>query len=159
MTKKSEGVKRFQAELRPGRGGGAYVEIPFDVGEVYGTRGRVAVRAMFDGEPYRGSIAPMGEGRHVLGVTRQIREAIGKDVGDTLHVVVERDTEPRTVAVPPDLRSMLAKTPVAFEAFEGLSYTRRKEHVRWIEEAKRPETRTRRLEELIRRLTAAGKAV
>lgn len=157
MTKKSEGEKRFQAELRPGRGGGAYVEIPFDVGAVYGTRGRVAVRALFDGEPYRGSIAPMGKGRHVLGVIRQVREAIGKDVGDTVHVVVERDTQPRTVAVPAELRTLLAKSPAAREAFEGLSYTRRREYVGWIQEAKRPETRARRLEDLIRRLTAAGK--
>jgi hypothetical protein len=158
MTK-PVGRKRFQAELRPGRGGGTYVEIPFDVGEVYGTRGRVAVQATFDGEPYRGSIAPMGEGRHVLGVTREIREAIGKDVGESVHVVVERDTEPRTVAVPTDLRSMLAEAPAAREAFGGLSYTRRKEYVRWIEEAKPPETRVRRLQELIQRLMAAGKSV
>lgn len=148
--------KRFQAELRPGHGGGAFVEIPFDVHDVFGTRGQVPVRATFDGEPYRGSLAPMG-GRHVLGVTRAIREAIGKDVGDSVHVVLEQDTEPRTVSVPPDLAAALSKAPGAAKTFDGLSYTRRKEYVRWVEEAKKPETRARRLREVIERVTAARK--
>jgi hypothetical protein len=133
------------------------VEIPFDVREVYGTGGQVPVRATFDGETYRGSIAPMGGGRHVLGVTREIREAIGKDVGDSVHVVIERDTKPRTVPEPPDLTAALARSAGARDAFNGLSYTRRREYVRWIEEAKRPETRARRLQEVVERLTSVRK--
>ncbi|HKY60972.1 MAG TPA: DUF1905 domain-containing protein [Gemmatimonadota bacterium] len=86
MTPKS---MRFQAEIRAGSKGAAYVEIPFDVHEAFGTRGPVAVRAMFDGARYRASIDPAAGGRHVLDVRREIREAIGKDVGDTVHVVVE----------------------------------------------------------------------
>ena len=144
--------RTFQAVIEEGRGGGAFVVIPFDVREAYGTGGLVKVKASFDGEPYRGSIAPMGGGRHVLGIAKAIRAAIGKDVGDEVKVVVEADTEPRTVEVPPDLAAALQKAPAAKRAFEELSYTHRKEYVRSIEEAKKPETRERRVQKTLEML-------
>ena len=67
---------------------GAYVEIPFDVKEVFG-KGRVPVKATFDGELYRGSIVRMGTPCHILGVRKDIRARIGKQPGDTVHVTVE----------------------------------------------------------------------
>jgi uncharacterized protein YdeI (YjbR/CyaY-like superfamily) len=60
-------------------------------------------------------------------------------------VTVELDTEQRTVDVPTDLRSALAKDPAAQVAFDRLSFTHRREYVEWVEEAKRPETRARRI--------------
>ena len=65
----------------------AYVEIPFDVREKYG-RGRVAVHAEFDGEPYDGQLVRMGTPCHVIGVRREIRAKIGKQAGDTVHVTL-----------------------------------------------------------------------
>ena len=88
MTPKS---MRFQAEIRAGSKGAAYVEIPFDVHEAFGTRGPVGVRATFDGAKYRASLDPADGGRYVLDIRREIREAIDKDVGDMVHVVVEPD--------------------------------------------------------------------
>lgn len=146
MTEKE---RRFEAEILAGRGGGAYVEIPFDVAGTYGTRGRVPIRTCFDGQPYRGSIAPMGGGKHVLGVPKAIRKAIGKQVGDVAEVVVVRDAAPRTVTIPPDLAAALARASGAKAAFDGLSYTCRKEYVRRVQEAKRPETRARRVRETV----------
>lgn len=67
---------------------GAYVEIPFDVKEVFG-KGRVPVNATFDGEPYSGSIVRMGTPCHILGIRKDIRARIGKQPGDTVHVTVE----------------------------------------------------------------------
>jgi len=81
----------------------------------------------------------------MIGLLKAIRDAIGKDVGDTVHVTVERDTEERTVTVPVDLAAALRKDPTADAAFEKLSYTHRREFVQWIEEARRPETRERRI--------------
>lgn len=130
--------------------------VPFDVREAYGTGGQVRVKASFDGEPYRGSIAPMGGGRHALGISKAIRAAIGKDVGDSVKVELERDSEPRTVETPPDLAAVLKRAPAAQREFDKLSYTHRKEYVRWIEEAKKPETRARRLEKTIEMLTPGG---
>ncbi|MCL1906315.1 MAG: DUF1905 domain-containing protein [Propionibacteriaceae bacterium] len=78
--------------------GGAYVPFPFDVREEFG-RGRVKVRATFDGEPYEGSIVNMGvknpDGSvcYILGILKEIRTRIGKDIGDTVKVTV-RSREP-----------------------------------------------------------------
>ena len=148
--------RAFEAVIEEGRGGGALVMVPFDVREAYGTGGQVKVKASFDGEPYRGSIAPMGGGRHALGISKAIRAAIGKDVGDSVKVVVERDNGPRTVETPADLAAVLKRAPAAQSAFDKLSYSHRKEYVRWIEEAKKPETRARRLEKTIEMLTPSG---
>jgi uncharacterized protein DUF1905/bacteriocin resistance YdeI/OmpD-like protein len=135
----------FDAEIEAARGGGAFIRIPFDVRATYGTGGQVKVKAEFDGEPYRGSIAPMGAGQHVIGVSKAIRDAIGKSIGDRIRVSLEKDEEPRTVTVPADLAAALGRDPTAGPAFEKLSYTHRKEFVRWVEEAKKPATRERRV--------------
>lgn len=70
---------------------GAYVEIPFDVRKEFG-KGRVKVRAAFDGVPYDGSLVRMGTPGHILGLRREIRARLGKAPGDTVHVTLcERD--------------------------------------------------------------------
>jgi Domain of unknown function (DUF1905)/Bacteriocin-protection, YdeI or OmpD-Associated len=140
----SDTVHAFETEIISGRGGGALVEIPFSVRDVYGTGGQVKVRATFDGHEYRGSIAPMGGGVHILGIRKDIRVAIGKDIGDTVSVTVERDTAPRTVTVPPELSSALSAHPDVAERFEAMSYTHRREFAEWVAEAKKQETRDRR---------------
>lgn len=66
---------------------GAYIEIPFDVREEFG-RGRVKVHAEFDGMGYDGSIVRMGTPGHILGVRKDIRAAIGKQPGETVHVIL-----------------------------------------------------------------------
>lgn len=73
---------------------GAYVEIPFDVKEEFG-KGRVPVQATFDGEPYSGQLVKMGTPCHIIGIRKDIREKIGKQPGDTIHVTLtEREPEP-----------------------------------------------------------------
>ncbi len=67
---------------------GAYIEIPFDVPAVFG-RGRVKVRATFDGVPYDGSLVRMGTPGHILGVRKDIRVKIGKRPGDSIHVTIQ----------------------------------------------------------------------
>ncbi|MDR2039171.1 MAG: DUF1905 domain-containing protein [Bacteroidales bacterium] len=67
---------------------GAYVEIPFDVKEVFG-KGRVPVHATFDGVPYTGSIVKMGTPCHIIGIRKDIRAQIGKQPGDTVRVTIE----------------------------------------------------------------------
>ena len=74
--------------------GGAYVAFPWDLREEFG-KGRVKVRASFDGIPYEGSIVNMGvknpDGSvcYVIGVRKAIRQALGKGEGDTFRVVIE----------------------------------------------------------------------
>jgi uncharacterized protein YdeI (YjbR/CyaY-like superfamily) len=68
--------------------------------------------------------------------------------------VMELDSAPRRIAVPKDLAAALADDPDAKQAFAKLSFTHRREYVEWIEEAKRPETRARRIAAAVERVRA-----
>jgi hypothetical protein len=146
----------FDAVIVEAGGGGAYVEFPYDVRAEFGTGGQVKVKATFDGQPYRGSLARMGGPKHILGILKGIRRTIGKNPGDKVRVVLELDTEARTVEVPPELERALAKNPTAKGAFEKLSYTHRKEHARAVGEAKAPETKERRIQRLLEALNGGS---
>ena len=139
--------KTFTAKLQAGGRGGTAITIPFDVEQTFGSS-RVKIKATFDGEPYRGSIVKVG-GRHVLGVTKAIRESIGKDVGDSIRVTVEKDGAERSVNVPRDLANTLMKNPRAKKQFDAMAFTYRKEFARWIDTAKKQDTRDRRLAKAI----------
>jgi hypothetical protein len=97
-----------------------------------------------NGYTFRTTLFTMG-GRALLGVNREARDGAGVEAGQEVSVELERDGEPRTVEVPRDLSATLEADPAVHETFDGLSYTHRKEYVRWIEDAKRGETRTRRI--------------
>ncbi|SFP74686.1 protein of unknown function [Oscillibacter sp. PC13] len=82
-------VYRFDARIRKVSDvDGAYVEIPFDVREVFG-KGRVKVHATFDGIPYDGSLVRMGTPGHILGLRKDIRAKIGKQPGEMVAVTVQ----------------------------------------------------------------------
>jgi hypothetical protein len=134
-----------------------YVSIPFNIEDVYGTKGRVKVKAKFDGHPYRGSIANMGTGCHILIVTKEIRKAIGKKTGDVVTVELDVDHDERVVDIPKDLTTLLSKNNEARRFFNQLSYTNQKEYVTWITSAKKKETRVRRLGQIIEKLNAGKK--
>jgi len=142
----------FRAAVRPsGRGGGHLVDVPPKVVQALGGRGRIPVSATFDGVPYRGSIVRMGEGA-VLGVKKDIMAETGVSAGDTLRVEVRNDDAPHEVEVPDELAKALKRNATARRVFDGLPYSHRKEYARHVEEAKRPETRARRVERTIQTL-------
>jgi antitoxin component of MazEF toxin-antitoxin module len=143
----------FRAPVRStGRGGGGHlVEVPPEVVEALGGKGRIPITTTFNGVPYRGSIVRMGGGA-VLGVQKAIMAEAGVRVGDSITVVVRNDEGPRVVEVPVDLAEALARNGAARAAFEGLSFSHKREYVRSITEAKRPETRARRIELTIEQL-------
>lgn len=150
--------KKFKATIeKPAGGSGAFVSLPFDVEKAFGTRGHVKVKAWFDGHPYRGIAANMGTGCHILIVRKDVRAAIGKDVGDRIDVDLERDTEERTIDVPEPLQKALTTSAAAKKFFDSLSYTNRKEYCNWITSAKREETRTNRLQATLEKLKAGKK--
>lgn len=146
----------FRAVIESAGDGGAFVTVPLDVEQVFGKK-RVQVKATIAGEPYRGSLVRMGGTCHILGVRKEIREKTGKSIGDEIEVVIEEDTEPREVTVPPDFKQALAGHPEAEAFFQQLSYTHQKEYVQWIEEARRDETRQRRIEQTIELLQQGKK--
>ena len=79
---------KFTAKIEASDGGGAFVFFPLDVEEAFGTRGKVKVKATFDGVAYEGSLLKYGFPRHVLGLLKAIRAQIGKGPGDSVEVVV-----------------------------------------------------------------------
>lgn len=143
----------FRAPVRSsGQGGGGHlIDVPPQVVEAPGGKGRIAVTATFDGVPYRGSIVRMGDGA-VLGVLKAIMAEAGVSVGDTLTVVVRNDDAPREVEVPDDLAEALARNDEVRAVFDGLSFSHRREYVNSITEAKRAETPARRVERTIQAL-------
>jgi Domain of unknown function (DUF1905)/Bacteriocin-protection, YdeI or OmpD-Associated len=142
---------KFKAKIEPADGGGAYVLFPYDVEEQFGTKGKVPVKATFDGVPYTGSLIKYGHPRHMLPVLKAIREQLGKRPGDTVKVKLTKDEGTRTLEVPAELQKAMKKNGVD-KIFDGLSYTHRKEYCRWITSAKRDATRSERLEKAIKML-------
>lgn len=130
------------------------IEIPFDVEAVFGAK-RVPVKAVVNAAEYRGSIVRMG-GKFVLGIPKEFRDRAGIAAGDNIVITVERDTTERTVKTPADLAAALEESKLE-DAWNKLSYTHRKEHVRAIEEAKAADTRTRRISKAIDMIAAKRK--
>lgn len=146
----------FTATIFGAGPGGAGVLFPYDTQEAFGTKGKVPVHATFDGIPYTGSLIKYGFPQHTLGLLKAIREQLGKGPGDTVEVVVWKDESERKLEVPePFLKLMKKEGLLPF--FESLSYTHRKEYCRWITEAKKGETRARRLEKAVEMLKAKVK--
>jgi hypothetical protein len=105
---------------------------------------RFPVRATVNGFTWRTSVTRM-RGEFLLGLNREVRESAGVDAGDTVEVAIELDSEPREVEIPEALARALSDDLDAQAAFERLAFTHRKEYARWVAEAKREETRDRRV--------------
>jgi Bacteriocin-protection, YdeI or OmpD-Associated/Domain of unknown function (DUF1905) len=139
-------TRRFKAAIvREGRM--CYVPLPFDPAAVFG-KVRAPVKVTVNGYTYRSTIAAMG-GPPCVPLRKSNREAAGVDGGDTVQVRLELDTEPREVKPPADLVKALKAVPPAWERWQELSYSHQREHVESVEEAKRPETRARRIERAV----------
>ena len=134
----------FTAIIQNAGGGGAFVEIPFDVEKAFGSK-RPKVKAVIGGIPYRGTLVRMGSECHILIILKGIREQVGKTFGDEIKITVEADTQPREIGIPRELLKELKKDKDAKSVFDKLSYTHQKEYVAWINEAKKEETRQNRV--------------
>jgi hypothetical protein len=143
---------RFETTIEVEGRTATYFVVPLDVPALFG-RARPPVRVTVGGHTYRSTIAVYGD-RYFLPLNRANREAAGVSAGDKVTVELEADTKPRRVRVPDDLRAALAAEPATKAAFARLSYSHRKEYVDWIAEAKRKDTRHRRVEQTVERVRA-----
>jgi len=146
----------FTATIQNAGGGGAFVEVPFDVEKEFGSK-RPKVKATIEGVAYRGILTRMGTDHHLLIVLKEIREQIGKTFGDEITITVEPDTEPRVIQIPAELKKAFRNEKEAKAFFEKLSYTHQREYVMWINEAKREETRQNRIVKTIEMLKKGKK--
>src|SRR5262249_7120341 len=135
-----------------------HVYLPFDVFEAFGTRSRLAVKGEIKGFPFRSSIFPMRGGKFYMVVNQEMREGAKIKAGDTVEFVMEKDDEPRAIATPPDLLKALSARKSAKAVWDRLSYTHRKEYIKAIEEAKKPETRARRVAKTVEMIAPLSKS-
>ena len=143
-------AKRFAVVLERVGKTATMFRVPFDLKEAFG-RARPPVLVTIKGHTWRTTPGVYDGIGHIV-VNRSVKAATGVDAGDRVTITMELDTKPRTVKVPVDLEGALAADPAARAAFDRLSFTHRREYVEWIAEAKRPETRARRVAGTVERV-------
>ncbi|WP_395295349.1 YdeI/OmpD-associated family protein [Kitasatospora hibisci] len=124
------------------------LEVPPEVVGALGGGARPPVTITVNGHRWTSRVAVL-RGRHLLGLSNANRQAAGVATGDEVEVDLELDTEPRVVVEPVDFARALDGDPAARAAYDALTDSRKREHVRAVENAKRPETRRRRIEKAV----------
>ena len=136
---------RFRTRIEPVKGGGHYVIVPDDLAQKAGLEYRARVRGTLEGKPYRSSLMKYS-GKYHMGVHKATLAAAGVEAGDTVAIEIELDDEALPEdTVPPELAAALAKSARKQAAWDKLAPSHRREHVKAINEAKRPETRKARI--------------
>lgn len=120
-----------------------FIPLTFDPVDVFG-KVRAPVKVTLNGYTYRSTIAAMG-GPACIPLRKSNREAAGLQGGETLSVRLDLDTEKREVKPPADLVKALKASPPAWDRWRELSFSHQREYSEAVEEAKRPETRARRI--------------
>ncbi len=145
---------RFRATVELGGKTATGIEVPAEVVESLGSSQRPAVLITIGTHTYRTTVAKMA-GRHLVPLSAENRNAAGVAAGDEVDVDIALDDAPREVVLPAELEAAMDATARA--GYDALSYTHRKEWVRWVEEAKKPETRATRIEKTVEGLKAGRK--
>jgi uncharacterized protein YdeI (YjbR/CyaY-like superfamily) len=130
------------------------IHFPFDIEKTFGAR-RVPVKVRINEAEYISTIVKM-DGQYMMAVPKKVRDAAGIKGGETITVTIQRDRDKRTVEIPADLAAALKKAGLT-EIFAKLSFTHQKEFVNSVNEAKKVETRSRRIEKTIKTVSAERK--
>lgn len=126
------------------------IYLPFNPKDIWG-KARAPVKVTINGYSFRTTTALMG-GCYLIPVNKANRDGAGIKAGDQIEVQMELDTAPRTITPPPDFLKALKQNKAAYQRWQKLSFTHQKEHVNALEEAKKPETRARRIAQAIEML-------
>lgn len=123
--------------------------IPFNVEEEFGQKNHVKVKGSINGIEFRSSLTPRGDGKHYMVVSKSLQEQAGITKGDEIHVVMEPDMEERLVEIPEIISNIFKENVEAGKTFEKLSYTRKKDYVEYILDAKKESTRDKRIAQML----------
>ena len=150
-SKKSKSVTFHTTVLQTGKNT-AGIQVPEEIIEKLAAGKRPLVRVTINKYTYRSAVAVMG-GKYMISFSPEHRKGSGVQGGDEADVTLELDLEPRTVEIPKDLKDALIKGH-ALDAFEKSAPSMKKEYVRQVEEAKAQETRERRINKIVEKLSA-----
>jgi|SRR5579884_2849240 len=143
-------AREFRTKFEDG-----FIALPFDVREEFG-RARPPVKVSINGYSYRSTVS-VYEGKYFIPVRKSNQEAAGIKSGDTVRASLALDEDARTIDPPPDLDAALKKSSPLKSSWDKLSFTFKKEYVEALLQAKKAETRTRRLQKILAELTAKQK--
>jgi hypothetical protein len=145
-------VTRFRARIEAIKGGGHFVVVPDEVAAAAKLDSKARVRGTVEGVAYRSSLMKYS-GRFHMGVHKATLAAAGKEAGAEVAIEIELDDEPLPGdTLPPELAAAFDKDARAKAAWDKLAPSHRREHVKAIDEAKRPETRAARITRALRML-------
>jgi Bacteriocin-protection, YdeI or OmpD-Associated/Domain of unknown function (DUF1905) len=130
------------------------VDAPPEAGQVFQKRGFIPIAGLVNGEAYRATLVPRGGGLHRLYLNGEIRRATRTDVGSMVAVELKLDKASRAIRTPPDVASALRAQPRAMTNFRKATASRRREILRWIQNAKQPKTRQSRIQRTVARLSS-----
>ena len=146
--------QQFKAIVQVGERERVFIALPFDPSTVWGKKARHHIRATINGLPFRGSLGSDGD-NYYMALGAAWRRGCGVDVGTKVTVLIEPEG-PQQETLAADIGAALVAEPNALEFFNGLATFYRNGYVKWIEGAKRPETRAARINEMVA-LCKAGK--
>ena len=137
----------FKAKLvRPeGVGTWTFAPVPAKLAQETGVRAQLRVKGTIDGAAFRGTLLPTGRGNHFIVVNKELRDKIGRKAGDVVSIKMDLDTKPPIIGVPGDFTAALKGNASAKSYFESIAPSHKKAYLQWIESAKQPETRKRRI--------------
>jgi hypothetical protein len=141
------------------KGAWAMLRFPLNVSKKLGTKARVAVKGSVNGFAIRTSAFPNGDGSHHIMFNKEMRAGSKAEIGDTVLVEVELDAAERTPLVPPELKRAIDANAGAKKVWNGITPRAKEEWVEWIASAKKEETRTRRVEKAVERLSNGERRV
>jgi hypothetical protein len=150
--------RTFLADIQCAGPHGSWTNIhtPFNTSEVFGKKGRVPVLMKIAGRTNRTSIFPESDGTGYIQFNKVMQQETGLNAGDQVEVTLTLDPEPRELETPKDLESVISKNVDARIYWEKLAYSHKKVYLLWIDAAKQPETRARRIQKAVLNL-AVGK--
>ena len=136
--------------------GALVLPIPREVSLALGTRERVDVKGTVNGKPLRAPAMPDGKGGHGIALSPQMQDLYGARAGERVKVALELIAQEAPVEAPPDLNRPLQHNLQAKAHWEKFSPPQRRAWVQYVDSARKPEERQRRISEAVQRI-ALGK--
>jgi len=150
MSSKLAVVHEFEANIEEDDRNRTYIIIPFDPREEWGRKQRYYVKGNINKTAFAGLLGTRN-GRFYIPVNKELQDEAGVAAGDTVKIFIGQDAETK-LEVPEELQMALDSSKEAHAFFEGLSLFYRNQYVKWIEEAKKEETRLERISKTIQNL-------